>query len=154
MLYYKNNRFHIGGLSYALPEDICIVTDYERSLSNGFAYKSLDQKILVTVDTYDNRTSSQFNLKEFENNDIKIGEISPFRYANIKGESAIYFSKNNEYYEIRLKLPRPTESEKILIILVEVKSKEIVIKDAITNPIVTELLLSLRKDLSAPVFLL
>lgn len=32
MLYYKNNRFYIGGISYALSKDICLVLDVLLSL--------------------------------------------------------------------------------------------------------------------------
>ena len=51
MLYYKNSRFHFGGMSFALPENILIDTDYERDTPNGFAFLSHDRKIRITVST-------------------------------------------------------------------------------------------------------
>ena len=48
MLYYKNSRFHFGGMSFALPENILIDTDYERDTPNGFAFLSHDRKIRIT----------------------------------------------------------------------------------------------------------
>ena len=43
MLYYKNNRFYIGGMSFALPENIYVVTDFERTTANGFADNFLNK---------------------------------------------------------------------------------------------------------------
>lgn len=154
MLYYKNNRFHIGGLSYALPEGICIITNYEGCFNNGFAYRSLDQKILVTIDTYKNDCKKYFRSKEFKRNNFIVKEVSPFSYAGITGESAIYYSKNTEYYEVVLNLPRPTEDENVLDIFVEVDKKDTNINTAIKESVVKDLLLSLKVDLSGPVFLL
>lgn len=154
MLYYKNNRFHIGGLSYALPEDICIITNYEGCFNNGFAYRSLDQKILVTIDTYKNDCKKYFKSREFKRNHFIVKEVSPFGYAGVNGESAIYYSANSEYYEIVLNLPRPTEDENVLNIFIEVEKRLIDIDSAIKEPAVKDLLLSLKKDLSGPVFLL
>lgn len=154
MLYYKNNRFHIGGLSYALPEDICIITDYEGSFNNGFAYRSLDQKILVTIDTYKNDCKKYFRSEEFKRNNFIVKEVSPFGYAGIKGESAIYHSKNIEYYEAVLQLPRPTEEENVIDIFVEVDKKNTDINTALNESAVRDLLLSFKVDLSAPAFLL
>ena len=51
MLYYKNNRFYIGGMSFALPENVYVATDFERTTANGFAYMSRDRKMTVTVGT-------------------------------------------------------------------------------------------------------
>lgn len=154
MLYYKNNKFHIGGLAYSLPEDICVITNYEGSFNNGFAYRSLDQKILVTIDTYKNNCKKYFKSKEFKRNNFIVKEVSPFGYAGITGEAAIYYSKNNEYYEVVLNLPRPTENENILDIFVEVEKKVTDINTAIKESVVRDLLLSLNIDLSAPIFLL
>ena len=154
MLYYKNNRFYIGGLSYSLPDDICIITDYEGSFNNGFAYRSLDQKILVTIDTYKNDCKKYFESGEFKRNNFIVKEIAPFGYCNIKGESAIYYSSNREYFEVVLNLPRQTDEEKVLDIFVEVEKGKTDIDTAIKDSAVRDLLLSLNIDLSAPIFLL
>lgn len=153
MLYYKDNKFHIGGLSYALPEYICLITNYEGSFNNGFAYRSLDQKILVTIDTYKNDCKKYFKSKEFKRNNFIVKEIAPFGYRNIKGESAIYYSDTMEYYEVVLNLPRPTDKENVLDIFVEVEKGKTDIDTAIKDAAVKDLLLSLNIDLSAPVFL-
>lgn len=153
MLYYKDKRFYIGGLSYSLPEDICIITNYEVCFNNGFAYKSLDQKILVTIDTYNNDSKRYFESEEFKRNNFIVKEVTPFGYAGIKGESAIYYSKNKEYYEAVLNLPRPTKNENVLDIFVEVEKKGIDINTAIKESAVRDLLLSLNIDFSVPEFL-
>ena len=152
MLYYKNNRFHIGGVAYSLPDDICLISDFERTLNNGFAYKSLDQKILVTINT-DSISGAEYFYSDRFNSEFCVEEIKPFGYADVKGLSAMYSTKYNEYYEVRLNLPRVTDENNTMIILIEVKKTDYKIKEAITNKIVVELLLSLRLDLSAPIFL-
>lgn len=154
MLYYKNNRFYIGGLSYSLPDNICIITDYEGSFNNGFAYRSLDQKILVTIDTYKNDCKKYFKSKEFKRNNFILKEIAPFGYRKINGESAIYYSNTMEYYEVVLNLPRQTDEENVLDIFVEVEKGKTDIDTAIKDSAVRDLLLSLNIDLSAPIFLL
>lgn len=153
MLYYKDKRFYIGGLSYSLPDNICIITDYEGSFNSGFAYRSLDQKILVTIDTYMNKRKKYFRSKEFKRNNFIVKEVIPFNYRNIKGESAIFYSESMEYYEVVLNLPRPTDKENILDIFIEVEKGKIDIDTAIKDPVVRDLLLNLDIEFSAPVFL-
>ena len=153
MLYYKYNRFHIGGISYSLPDDICLISDFERTLNNGFAYKSLDQKILVTINT-DSISGAEYFYSDRFNNEFCVEEIKPFGYADIHGVSAMYTTKYNEYYEVRLNLPRVDDENNTMIILIEIKKNDYTIKEAISNKIVVDLLLSLRLDSSAPVFLL
>ena len=154
MLYYKDNKFYIGGLSYALPENICLITDYDGVFNNGFAYRSLDQKILVALDTYKYECKKYFESREFKMNNFAVKEVSPFNYRDIKGESAIFYSNSMEYYEVVLNLPRPTDKENVLDIFVEVEKGITDIDTAIKDSAVRDLLLSLNIDLSAPVFLL
>ena len=146
MLHYKNNRFNIGGLSYALPEDIYMDTNFERSLNNGFAFKSADKKLQVTIETGNGECEEYFGSEEFRENSFDVVEISPFGYADIKGVSAIYYSKYNEYCEIRLNLPTPSDEESILIILIEAKRGEGPVREAMKSECVINLLLSLRKE--------
>ena len=153
MLLYKNNRFNIGGLSHAIPEDVYIDTNFERSLINGFAFKTLDKKIQVTIETGKGECEEYFSSEEFRDNSFDVVEISPFGYADIKGVSAIYYSKYSEYYEIRLNLPTPSDEESILIVLIEAKREVVPIKEAMKSESVINFLLSLRKETSILKFL-
>ncbi len=146
MLHYKNNRFNIGGLSYTLPENVYLITDFERSLNNGFAFKSADKKLQVTIETGNGECEEYFGSEEFRENSFDVVEVSPFGYADIKGVSAIYFSKYNEYCEIRLNLPIPSDEESILIILIEAKRGEVSVRETMKSECVINLLLSLRKE--------
>ena len=146
MLYFKNNKFHTGGISYALPQDVYVITDLS-NLSDTLAFKSEDQKISVTINTVNTELGGTFNLREFEEKNLKVKEIAPFGYANVSGESAIYTSESNEYYEIRLSLPEPSDTEKGLIISVTVQKGDLTIEEAVKSSVISGLLLSIKKEL-------
>ena len=150
MLYYKNNRFYIGGMSFALPENVYVVTDFERTTANGFAYMSRDRKITVTVGTDNSEESLEEYIKsdDFADNGFKALDIMQGGYSGLKGTAALYSGETCEYCEIRLLLPRPTEGERMFIIFAEVRKEDIPIKDAVKHTAVTELIMSLKKDLS------
>ena len=153
MLYFKDNRFHIGGLSYALPEEVFIITDYERNLNNGFAFKDINENITVTVETSKGLCENYFSSEEFTENGFTVEKSAPFGYSDIMGVSAIYNSKYNIYYEIRLNLPMPTNKENILVILIEAKRGQASIEDIKTTRFIIDFLLSLKKDITAPILL-
>ena len=86
MLYYKNNRFYIGGMSFALPENVYVVTDFERTTANGFAYMSRDRKITVTVGTDNSEESLEEYIKseDFADNGFKVLDIMQGGYSGLK----------------------------------------------------------------------
>lgn len=150
MLYYKNNRFYIGGMSFVLPENVYVATDFERTTANGFAYMTRDRKITVTVGTDNSEESLEEYIKseDFADNGFKVLDIMQGGYSGLKGTAALYGSETCEYCEIRLLLPRPTEDERMFIIFAEVRKADIPIKEAVKHTAVTELIMSLKKDLS------
>ena len=83
MLYYKNSRFHFGGMSFALPENILIDTDYERDTPNGFAFLSHDRKIRITVSTEEVTQSLKDYIKsyDFAENGFTVSSITEGGYA-------------------------------------------------------------------------
>ena len=148
MLYYKNSRFHFGGMSFALPENILIDTDYERDTPNGFAFLSHDRKIRITVSTEEVTQSLKDYIKsyDFAENGFTVSSITEGGYAGICGERAVYSDTAHEYCETRLKLPRPDDGMTAFTIFIEVCKKEISIDEAVKQPIITKLLMSLEKD--------
>ena len=148
MLYYKNSRFYFGGMSFALPENILIDTDYERGTPNGFAFLSHDRKIRITVRTEEAAQSLKDYIKsdDFAENGFTVSAITDGGYAGICGERAVYSDAAHEYCETRLKLPRPEDGMTAFIIFIEVCKKEIAIDEAVKHPIIAELLMSLEKD--------
>lgn len=88
MLYYKNNRFYIGGMSFALPENVYVVTDFERhNRQLAFAYMSRDRKITVTVGTDNSEESLEEYIKseDFADNGFKVLDIMQGGYSGLKG---------------------------------------------------------------------
>lgn len=148
MLYYKNSRFYFGGMSFALPENILIDTDYERDTPNGFAFLSHDRKIRITVRTEEAAQSLKDYIKsdDFAENGFTVSAITEGGYAGICGERAVYSDAAHEYCETRLKLPHPEDGMTAFIIFIEVCKKEIAIDEAVKHPIIAELLMSLEKD--------
>ena len=67
-------------------------------------------------------------------------------YAGICGERAVYSDTAHEYCETRLKLPRPEDGMTAFTIFIEVCKKEISIDEAVKQPIIAKLLMSLEKD--------
>ena len=150
---YLNNNFYVGGLSFKLPDFIYIVTNYERTLNNGFAYKNIDENVLVTFETVNAQGEQYFHSKEFKENNFEIESISRIGYGGIKGVAALYRSKKNEYYEIRYELPKPTNDENIFVILIETKKSKISIKEALNSPFISDFLLSFKKGSVEPIIL-
>lgn len=152
MLSYKNNRFYIGGISFELPNNIYIVTEFERVTANGFAYTDSEGKITVTVGTDSSEESLEeyINSKDFAQNGFKVLQIMQGGYSGLKGTAALYSGGEREYGEVRLRLPQPTEGAKMFIIFVEVEKKDIPIKDAVKHPIITELIARLKSDIPQP----
>lgn len=148
MLYYKKSRFHFGGMSFALPENILIDTDYECDTPNGFAFLSHDRKIRITVRTEEVTQSLKDYIKsdDFAENGFTVSAITEGGYAGICGERAVYSDAAHEYCETRFKLPRPEDGMTAFIIFIEVCKKEISIDEAVKHPIIVKLLMSLEKD--------
>ena len=148
MLYYKNSRFYFGGMSFALPENILIDTDYECGTPNGFAFLSHDRKIRISVWTEEAAQSLKDYIKsdDFAENGFTVSAITDGGYAGICGERAVYSDAAHEYCETRLKLPRPEDGMTAFIIFIEVCKKEIAIDEAVKHPIIVKLLMSLEKD--------
>ena len=137
-------------MSFVLPENIYVVTDFECTITNGFAYMSKDRKITVTVGTDNSEESLEEYIKSdaFADNGFKVFDIMQGGYSGLKGTAALYGSETHEYCEIRLFLPHPTADERMFIIFAEVRTEDIPIKEAVKHTAVTELIMSLKKDLS------
>lgn len=153
MIYYKDNRFYIGGVSYSLPKDICIIT--KTKYNNGFTYKNPDQTITVMIYTENQYKFPLKNIKFQANedcfyltNNIEIGG-----FGGIEGATFIYEYNNCVYSKIILLLPLPTKTEKLLTIKIKISKGGISIKEAVRDPIVTDLLISLKKELATPNFI-
>lgn len=149
MLFYKKGRFHIGGMSFALPDNINIVTkDSELVLLDGFIYTDTEKKVQVIIDSYDIKGQpwNYFKMGKFLKYDEVDGEIIKGSIGNLTGAYAYTKGDDERYFELIVELPENIGYATCLLVFVEVLDKNMSIKEAANHPVVTNFIASMKKD--------
>ena len=148
MILYKNNRFHLGGLSFSLPENVCLIPkETEYANPDGLIYSDCTGKIEVITNTvYSELTAAEFlKTDEVIGEATPIGDVTEFEIDGIKAACLYCESKREECFEVAIELPIPGNEERLFTLCALVKKGDLPIKDAANSPAVTELLASIKK---------
>lgn len=148
MILYKNNRFHLGGLSFKLPENICLIPkETEYANPDGLIYTDATGKIQVITNTvYSEQTPAEYFKTEEFTVDVKpLGDVTEFEVDGIKGACLYCESKKEECFEVAIELPVPGLEERLFTLCALVEKGTIPIKEAAHSPTVTELLASIKQ---------
>ena len=90
---YKEGRFHIGGISFALPDNTFVSTVTEIEIENGMGIVSEDERVVVVVmgnNIAENAKESIESIFDSETNHKKLGEIEKVTIAGFKGYKVMY----------------------------------------------------------------
>lgn len=149
MLMHKKGRFYINGLSFALPDDVCVLTrETPYNNLNGFVLTGLDQRVQVIIDTEDDIENPEeyFKTDGFTKHMHILSEIKTYENNGIKGAYVFCETKSEQYCEMRLKLPVPNDEATILSVCVLVQKGSLSIEQAVEAPFIKEFLSSIKKD--------
>jgi len=149
MLMHKKGRFYINGLSFVLPDDVCVLTrETPYNNLNGFVLTGLDQRFQVIIDTEDDIENPEeyFKTDGFTKHMHILSEIKTYENNGIKGAYVFCETKSEQYCEMRLSLPVLNDEATILSVCVLVQKGSLTIEQAVEAPFIKELLSSIKKD--------
>ena len=90
---YKEGRFHIGSVSFSLPDNSYVSTVTEVELDNGIGIVSGDERVVVIVmgnEIAENAKESIESIFDSETGHKKLGEIEEVTIAGFKGYKVMY----------------------------------------------------------------
>lgn len=100
MLLYKNNRFHIGGVSFIIPDGFYVRTDPPVEYENGFYLVAPDSSYQLSVNACNTPSPALKELRSF----FREKEISPFQWNNLTGYVGKTRYKTEEFAETQFDL--------------------------------------------------
>ena len=90
---YKEGRFHIDNVSFALPDNCFVSTVTEIELENGIGIVSADQRVVVIVmgnEVAESAKESIESVFDSETSQKKLSEIEEVTVAGLKGYKVMY----------------------------------------------------------------
>ena len=147
MLLYKNGRFYVDKLSFALPDNVYIQTDDAPTYyASGLEMKSADEKINMSVYADLEEHSSKEYINDLLSNPIFIrkSETKQISVGGLVGHYAYYESGAHSHCEYRFDA-EPTEHCNGITILVYV-DKSVDIVEITKGVLVQQLVQSARAE--------
>lgn len=148
MLLHKNGRWYVGKLSFALPDNICLLTDDACVyFPNGMELVTPDETINISIyaDT-ENLTGKDFldNLLDTADCFMRKSEAKPVCIGGLRGHFVYYESGTHLHCEYRFDAENTEQCNGITIhIYVE---KDVDIVDICKGALVQQLLQSVRAE--------
>lgn len=90
---YKEGRFHIDNVSFALPDNCFVSTVTEIDLENGIGIVSEDQRVVVVImgnEIAENAKESIESVFDSETSQKKLSEIEEVTVAGLQGYKVMY----------------------------------------------------------------
>lgn len=147
MLLYKNGRFYVNKLSFALPDNVYIQTDDAPTYyASGLEMKSADERINMSVYADLEEHSSKEYINDLLSNPIFIrkSETKQISVGGLVGHYAYYESGAHSHCEYRFDA-EPTEHCNGITILVYV-DKRVDIVEITQCELVQQLIQSVRSE--------
>lgn len=157
MFTYKNNRVHVAGLSFVIP-DGCILNWMNTEVEiDGFSALTPDRKVkfylLPQIYTgYSDKPNAMERIKDsFSVYNDRTNpytfhtDITPIHKYGLDGYSLSYSSESVHYYDECFDLPEQINGIYQIEVLLSA-SGGVTLEDALQNPIVKEFMDSLRKN--------
>lgn len=143
MIFYKDNRFYFGNISFCLPDDVYLnVNCQEYDDCIELQPSGSDFRIIIFMD-YSESGAKQFFTKDEEKVCYRlVGEVTPIVLGTLTGYSISYSSKHNAYAEYRFDMDG--NEKNIFGILIHVKTP-VDMTNAINHPAVFSLFQSIEK---------
>lgn len=147
MLLYKNGRFYVDKLSFALPDNVYLQTDDAPTYyASGLELKSADEKISLSVYADLEDLPSKGYIDDLLSNPIFIrkSETRQISVGGLQGHYAYYESGAHNHCEYRFDA-EPTEQCNGITILVYV-DKSVDIVNICQGELVQQLIQSVRAE--------
>lgn len=106
MLLFKNGKFHVSGVSFAIPDGFYLETEADEIWSNGFQLYAPDRRYTVELRAEESEMTTGEELESI----LREGEyeillpVGPVEVNGLAGHHAVYLSSGYGFYEIRLDL--------------------------------------------------
>ena len=145
MLLYKNGRFYVDKLSFALPDNVYIQTDDAPTYyASGLEMKSADEKINMSVYADLEEHASKGYIDDLLSNPIFIRKTKQISVGGLVGHYAYYESGAYSHCEYRFDA-EPTERCNGITILIYV-DKNVDIVEITKGELVQQLIQSVRAE--------
>lgn len=157
MFTYKNNRVHVAGLSFVIP-DGCVLNWMNTEVEiNGFSALTPDGKVKICLlpQIYTGysekpnameRIKDSFSVYNDMNNPYTFHtDITPIHKYGLDGYSLSYSSESINFYDECFDLPEQIDMIYQIEVLVSAMDG-VTMEDAMQNPIVKSFMDSLRKE--------
>lgn len=144
MVLYKEGRFHVGNLSFALPNNIYLDWSAEEAREALFLLSPADQCYEIEIDLYEDELRGEEFFRDLleEESYRWLSEVKEFDDGDVSGSYLFYESSKEEYCEIRFDLEH--EKYTTLTVLVYTKKKDANIHAVMKEQPVLDLLHSIR----------
>lgn len=154
MFIYKNNRVHVAGLSFAIPDGCILNWMYTEVEINGFSALTPDRKIKFSLlpEVYLKRMKNESARERFEElmsqfadgTYIYHTDITPIHKYGLDGYSLACSSENVHNYDEHFDLPEVVDG--IYQIRIGVTASDgVTIEEALKNPMVKEFMESIQQ---------
>lgn len=148
MLLHKKGRFYAGGISFALPDDCClIIFEAQNYYENGFEITDRQETVVIDICLNYGELPAKDFLDDIVEGDVftRLSDTTPIQAGELYGYRVFYQSKNDRYCEYRFDLPENHDIN-ALDIFVRVERGGIDIFEAGNSEMVLQLLGGIRKD--------
>lgn len=115
MLYIKSGRFYTESISFALPDELCLVTDPYGTSPDTIVFETLDGRFEIEIGACENEDTPLEEVKGFLSygSHEQVSEIFAVERNGMSGYGAFYRNHGwtHEYYEERLGYPMNDEGQ-------------------------------------------
>ena len=147
MLYYKNGRFRMDSVSYELPEDVYIDTEFQSVIATGFEIVDPEGcfRIHIKGEHWDENSYEFFEKIIFPFGYERLGKIEPVENNGMHGHKLWYQDSKFNYVEYRFDLPKGGKHANISIML-KADNTKITLSELENVPVFVTLMNSLRPE--------
>lgn len=147
MLYYKNGRFRMDSVSYELPEDVYIDTEFQSVIATGFEIVDPEGcfRIHIKGEHWDENSYEFFEKIIFPFGYERLGKIESVENNGMHGYKLWYQDSKFNYVEYRFDLPKGEKHANISIIL-KADNTKIHLSELENVPVFVALMKSLRPE--------
>lgn len=105
MLYIKNGRFYTQSISFALPDELCLIPDTFTTAPDTLTFETLDGKFQIMLNPYETEKTIEEEFDGFLNMGCheKMSDIFEVNRGGMMGKALFYKSSSwgYEHYEER-----------------------------------------------------
>lgn len=145
MILYENQRFHMGDISFALPDHIYLNTTPSTEYEYGMELVDEEERFVIAIGGEETDMSAQEFLESLGQEDYTWdGEITPVECNGFEGCYLVYSSRRDAYCEYCFKKSDTDEDINALSIVIQTEKEQYDIHEIMKDRAVQELIESIR----------